>query len=134
MKDIIDFLVNNPVQYLATVGLDGKPKCRPFMFCTELGGKLWFFTNNTKDVYRELMAQPALELAVTSPDNAWLRISGDAVFEDNSEVKHLCLQYPIIEQMFQSADNPQLEVFYIANGSAALDTFDGNPPREFELA
>ena len=40
----------NPVQYLATVGRDGKAKCCPFMFCFEQDGKLWFCTNNTKDV------------------------------------------------------------------------------------
>ena len=35
---------------MATVGRDGKAKCRPFMFCFEKDGKLWFCTNNTKDV------------------------------------------------------------------------------------
>ena len=32
MKKVIEFLQQNPVQYLATVGRDGKAKCRPFMF------------------------------------------------------------------------------------------------------
>ncbi|MGN0564463.1 MAG: pyridoxamine 5'-phosphate oxidase, partial [Candidatus Heritagella sp.] len=30
MKRVIQFLQENPVQYLATVGRDGKAKCRPF--------------------------------------------------------------------------------------------------------
>ena len=51
MKKVVAFLAANPVQYLATVGRDGKAKCRPFMFCFEQGGKLWFCTNNQKDVY-----------------------------------------------------------------------------------
>lgn len=33
MKEVVEFLQANPVQYLATVGRDGKAKCRPFMFC-----------------------------------------------------------------------------------------------------
>ena len=33
MEKVVDFLQKNPVQYLATVGRDGKAKCRPFMFC-----------------------------------------------------------------------------------------------------
>ena len=32
MKKVVGFLTANPVQYLATVGRDGKAKCRPFMF------------------------------------------------------------------------------------------------------
>ena len=50
MKKVVEFLQENPVQYLATVGRDGKAKCRPFMFSAEVGGKLWFCTNNQKDV------------------------------------------------------------------------------------
>ena len=51
MQKVVEFLQANPVQYLATVGRDRKAKCRPFMFCFEQDGKLWFCTNNTKDVY-----------------------------------------------------------------------------------
>ena len=47
---VVEFLQANPVQYLATVGRDGKAKCRPFMFCFEKEGKLWFCTNNQQDV------------------------------------------------------------------------------------
>ena len=32
MEKVVEFLTQNPVQYLATVGRDGKAKCRPFMF------------------------------------------------------------------------------------------------------
>lgn len=40
MNKVIEFLFANPVQYLATVGRDGKAKSRPFMFCLEHDGKL----------------------------------------------------------------------------------------------
>ena len=58
MNKVVEFLNANPVQYLATVGRDGKAKCRPFMFAGELDGKLWFCTNNTKDVYKDMQANP----------------------------------------------------------------------------
>ena len=41
-----------------SVGRDGKAKCRPFMFCCEYEGKLWFCTNNTKDVYKDMQENP----------------------------------------------------------------------------
>ncbi len=53
MNEVVKFLQENPVQYLATVGRDGKAKCRPFMFSGEMDGKLWFCTNNTKEVYKD---------------------------------------------------------------------------------
>ena len=58
MNKVVAFLNANPVQYLATVGRDGKAKCRPFMFAGELEGKLWFCTNNQKDVYKDMQANP----------------------------------------------------------------------------
>ena len=36
MKEVVEFLQANPVQFLATVGRDGKAKCRPFMFSIEM--------------------------------------------------------------------------------------------------
>lgn len=58
MNKVVAFLNANPVQYLATVGRDGKAKCRPFMFAGELEGKLWFCTNNQKDVYKDMQENP----------------------------------------------------------------------------
>ena len=58
MKKVVEFLTANPVQYLATVGRDGTAKCRPFMFCFEQDGKLWFCTNSRKDVYQDMQANP----------------------------------------------------------------------------
>ena len=57
MSKVVEFLNANPVQYLATVGRDGKAKCRPFMFSGEMDGKLWFCTNSTKS---SITAKPRL--------------------------------------------------------------------------
>lgn len=67
MKKVAQFLQENPVQYLATVSLDGKAKCRPFMFSFEKNGKLWFNTGNFKEVYKELQANPYVQISVSSP-------------------------------------------------------------------
>ena len=74
MQKVVEFLQKNSVQYLATVGRDGKAKCRPFMFCFEQDGKLWFCTNNTKDVYKDMLANPEVEVSVSSPEYAWIRL------------------------------------------------------------
>lgn len=91
MNKVVEFLNANPVQYLATVGRDGKAKCRPFMFAGELDGKLWFCTNNQKDVYKDMQENPEVEISVSSPDYAWIRLHGKAVFENNMAAKEMCM-------------------------------------------
>lgn len=133
MNEVIKFLQENPVQYLATVGRDGKAKCRPFMFVCEFGGKLWFSTNINKDVYKDMQANPNVEFCVSSPKFAWLRLNGKAVFENNMEVKELCMQNPIIKSQYQTADNPIFTVFHLENAHAVIADFTGNPPQEFDF-
>ena len=131
MKKVVEFLQANPVQYLATVGRDGKAKCRPFMFSVEVGGKLWFCTNNQKDVYKDILENPEIQISVSSPKYEWIRLSGKAVFENNMEVKKICIENPIVKGQNKTADNPIFEVFYIENPHGVIADFSGNPPYEF---
>lgn len=131
MKKVVDFLQANPVQYLATVGRDGKAKCRPFMFCFEEEGKLWFCTNNTKDVYKDMQANPEIEISVSSPEFAWIRLHGTAVFENNIDAKHRALENPIVKSQYDTAENPIFEVFYLAEPHGVIADFSGNPPYVF---
>ncbi|MGM9536640.1 MAG: pyridoxamine 5'-phosphate oxidase family protein [Intestinibacter sp.] len=133
MKKVVEFLQANPVQYFATIGEDGKPKCRPFMFCVEKDSKLWFCTNNKKEVYAQLQKNPYAEICVSSPEYAWIRISGKCVFENNMEIKEACMANPIVKSQYDSASNPIFEVFYLDEAKATLADFSGNPPQEFTL-
>ena len=108
LNKVVEFLNANPVQYLATVGRDGKAKCRPFMFAGELDGKLWFCTNNQKDVYKDLQANPYTEISVSSPEYAWIRLHGKAVFENNMAAKEMCIANPIVKGQYGEATNPSL--------------------------
>ncbi len=131
MKEVIKFLSDNPVQYLATVGTDGKAKCRPFMFCFEQEGKLWFCTNNTKDVYQDIQKNPMVEFSVSSSTYAWIRLNGEVVFENNMAVKEDCMNNPIVKGQYETAENPIFEVFYLKNAKAVIADFSGNPPVEY---
>lgn len=131
MQKVVEFLKANPVQYLATVGRDGKAKVRPFMFLFEQDGKLWFCTNNQKDVYKDMQENPEIEVCVSSPAYAWIRVHGKAVFEDNKSVKEGAMGNPIVKSQYQTADNPIFEVFYIEDAHGTIADFSGNPPYEF---
>ena len=131
MKKVVEFLQENPVQYLATVSLDGKAKCRPFMFCFEREEKLWFCTGNFKEVYKELQANPYVQISVSSPTYQWIRLSGKAVFVNDKAIKEAALENPIVRGNYQSADNPAFEVFYLEDAHGVIADFSGNPPYEF---
>lgn len=133
MSKVAEFLTKNPVQYLATVGLDGKPKNRPFMFCFEKEGKLWFCTNSKKDVYAQLKKNPYIEVTVSSPEYEWIRLNGKAVFENNTTVKEECIANPIVKGQYQTASNPIFVVFYLTEVKAVIADFSGNPPKEYSL-
>ena len=133
IKSVVNFLKENPVQYLATTGLDGKPKCRPFMFSMEHDNKLWFCTNNLKEVYKEIQSNPNIELSASSNNSSWIRIDGLATFENNLLVKEECLKVPLIKLIYETPDNPIFETFYIDNATATISDFSGNPPKKFKL-
>lgn len=80
-----------------------------------------------------MQANPNVELSVSSPTFAWIRLNGKAVFENNMAVKEMCLQNPIIKRQYQTAGNPIFEVFYLADAHAVIADFSGNPPQEFDL-
>ena len=102
-----------------------------FRGCFEKDGKLWFCTNNQKDVYKDMQANPEVEVSVSDPAYAWLRLHGRAVFEDNMEVKEACMANPIVKGQYNTADNPIFVVFYLENPHGVIADFSGNPPYEF---
>lgn len=103
------------------------------MFAGALDGKLWFCTNTTKDVYLDMQANPYVELSVSSPDYAWLRLSGEAVFSDSMAAKELCLQNPIVQSQYGDAANPIFTVFWLRDARAIIADFSGEPPRTYTL-
>ena len=121
------------INYLATVGRDGKAKCRQFMFCFEAEKKLWFCTNNKKDVYEDMLNNPEIEISVSDKNYAWIRLNGKAVFENNMNVKEACMLNPIVKGQYNSPDNPIFEVFYLDNAQATIADFSGNPPKKFSF-
>lgn len=72
MNEVVKFLQENPVQYLATIGRDRKAKCRPFMFCLEKDNKLRFCTNITKDVYKDMQNNSYVKVSVSNLNYAWI--------------------------------------------------------------
>ncbi len=132
-KEILNFLTENPVQFFATIGMDNKPKVRPFQFMLEKNGKLFFCTSNQKEVYGELTNNPYVELCSCNKEfSTWIRIKGKVVFDDNLEIKTAIIEgNSLVKSIYQTAFNPNFEIFYLENIEASIFDFSGNPPKTF---
>lgn len=131
MKEPIELLKENPMGFLATVA-NGEPRLRPWGFMFEEGGKFYFCTNNTKEVYREIKANPHIEFSSTSPNFEWVRLRGEIQFTDNLKIKEKVIESsPMVKNIYTTADNPIFEVFHIEHGTAVVADFSGEPPKEF---
>ena len=129
MKEVVDFLQGNITGALATVE-GGKPKARPFQFMFAEDGKFFFCTNNTKDVFKQLQANPYVEFTSTSPSFAWVRLRGEVKFSRSLADKEKVLAVSgLVKSIYQTADNPTFEVFYLEHGTAILADFSGQPPK-----
>ncbi len=134
MQEIVQFLKDNPVQYLATIGLDNKPKVRPFQFMLEDNGKLYFCTNNQKPVYKEIKQHQFVELTTCTKDFSWLRLAGKAIFSNDSTIKEKILAtQPLVKQIYQTASNPIFQIFYLDQAQAIIADFTGNPAKKYTL-
>lgn len=127
VEDVAAYLDEVGLQYMATIGLDGKPKVRPVQYMVLEEGRLWFCTNSQKAMYAELMACPSLEICGSRLQEdemrtPWIRFSAEAVFEDNARVKRLILQKSdIVRTLYaDDIDNPIFKVFYLKNVDGML--------------
>lgn len=119
MKEVIEFLYAHPVGCFATVE-NGEPRVRPWAFMLEEDGKFWFCTANNKKVYQQLKANPMMEFTVWEGFNI-LRISGGVKFSDDLAMKAKILdKNPSLKPIYESAENPIFEIFYLEHGSANL--------------
>ena len=65
---------------------------------------------------------------------SWLRLSGKVVFSKDLALKQRVLdKSPLVKSIYESADNPSFELFYLDEAVATIADFSGNPPKVIEL-
>lgn len=125
MKEVIEFLKESEIQYFATIGIDLKPKVRPFQYQFEKEGKIWYCTSNKKKVFLEITQNSTIELCACNKKMDWLRLSGEVVFSNNNDIKdNIIKNNALVREIYKSADNPDFEVFYLNNVKASISGFD----------
>lgn len=125
MEKALDYLAKSGTFYLATVDGD-VPQVRPFGAVCEFEGKLYIVTNNQKDVYKQMKANP--HVAVSGMvEGTWIRLRGVVAEDERREARVAMLEAnPSLTAMY-SADDGLMTVFRFEEGTATVCSFTDAP-------
>lgn len=125
-QDVLDFVGENPVCSLATVEPNGQPRVRGFLSVLFEDGKIYFTTSTTKQVWKQIEANPMVEMLHFTPDfSRVLRITGELEDVDDREKK----QKLIDERDYLKgwmADDPEYKLLRVRKGNARFWTMADN--------
>lgn len=121
MSKAYDFLKANGVFYVATVN-KGMPAVRPFGAIMELDGVMYICTANVKEVYKEMLECPYIQLSSTKPaTHDWIRVKAKAVEKKDMALKEAMMKAcPNLLNIYQSSTNPVFTVFALTEVSGTL--------------
>ncbi|WP_324824126.1 pyridoxamine 5'-phosphate oxidase family protein [Sinanaerobacter sp. ZZT-01] len=125
MEKVIQFLKENPVFYFATVE-EGLPKVRPFGFFMVYEGKLYFAIGKHKKTFQQILKNPHVEICTSSKDNEWIRIRGEVIVDDNSEVLSAAFEtMPMLKQIYNDTTGQKLGMIYMKDPVAEIADMKG---------
>ncbi|MDR1956825.1 MAG: pyridoxamine 5'-phosphate oxidase family protein [Treponema sp.] len=120
MKQIIDFLTEAKVFYFATI--DGNtPKIRPFGFFMEHKGRLYFGMGTHKEVWKQVIANPQVEVCAlkSAQDYEWIRIYGRAVPDQDPDTLTAAFEKaPFLKTIYNEQSGLTLGLIWIDQGKA----------------
>ena len=125
MEEVLKFLQEAGTWYLATEE-NGQPHVRPFATKLIYNGKLYFQTGLKKEVAKQLMANPRIEISGMAKGE-WIRLKAEAVYDDSVDAQQAMLDaFPSLKKMYAAGDG-NTAVFYLKNASAQFCSFTKDP-------
>ena len=117
MSRIKDFFTDAGIFFMATV--DGnQPKLRPLGAFLEEDGKLIFGVGDFKNVYRQMSANPLVEIVACKKDGHWLRYTGRAVFETDYKYAEQMIKSNHLEAIYNEQTGNKLMTFHLEDATA----------------
>lgn len=126
MEEVLQFLKANPTFFLAT-SIFNKPKVRPFGAMTQYNNRLYIVTNNQKEVYKQIVGNPYIEICACNKDGYCLRIEAKLISDQDYHVKEKILEeYPTLKSLY-TIDDGIMEVLYLKDATATFSSFNDTP-------
>lgn len=131
MQEVYDFLKNAGTYFLATEDGD-QARVRPFGTIDVFEDKLYIQTGKSKDVYRQIVANPKVELSACAGLD-WVRVTATLVPDDRVEPKkHMLDNYPNLRAMYDENDDETI-VLYLKDATATFASLTGSPAHTVEF-
>lgn len=97
---------------------------------------LYYNTGATKDLYRQLKANPKVEVCffdTKAKGMDQMRVTGEVEFIDDMKIREKLIEArPFLKQMGYGADSPKLIVFRVAKCTAHFWTWETNlTPKQY---
>ncbi len=130
LKTVTEFANANPVAHVATVeGDQPRVRARAMWYADETG--FYFHTSSTKDVRRQLKANPKVELSFFDPGDGQgggtqLRVTGEVEFLDDPALAARLLEARPWLRAIVGENDPRLAIFRVAHGTAWFWTMAAN--------
>lgn len=126
MKKTAEFLRKCGTFYLATVDGD-KPQVRPFGAVCEFEDKLYIITNNKKEVYRQMKANPQVAIC-GMVQGKWIRVSGQVEEDLRREARVAMMEAnkAALSSMY-TVDDHLMTVFRFVKGTGTIYSFTEAP-------
>ncbi len=126
MNKIVEELKKVKVFYIATLEGD-KPKVRPFSSVAEFEGHAYICTGRHKDTYKQLTANPHIELSGMYDGGTWLRVSATIVEDSRVEAEQAVLDDPTGPSQLYKAGDGRFVVFKLTDVKAYKYNFYSAP-------
>lgn len=114
MRELCRFIRECGYYFLATAN-DNEPHLRPMGMLYGDDEALYIATDKRKNVYRELMGNPLVELGSYSlSSRKWARIHGKMTVESNPRIKEeMSEMYPMLKQEYAGEEEVFLVIFRV---------------------
>ena len=123
MKEVQAYLKECGAFFIATTDGD-QPHVRAFGVSEIINGRLYIMTGKVKDVYKQMAANGKFEIcAMKKSGSEWMRVTGTLVNDDDLAVKEEFLNRNEGLKSMYKADDDNMAVLYITNGTARFCSF-----------
>lgn len=132
-EEIIQFINSNLSCHLATTE-DNQPHVRGMMAYRADERGIIFHTGNTKDLYKQILANPLVEVCFFDPKgNTQIRVKGKVVILNDDGLKQEIIgARPFLKPWVEKMGLDVLIVFQVTDCYACLWTFETNfDPKEY---
>ena len=126
MNEVFEYLKSCGTFYLAT-SENGQPHVRPFGAVCVFEGKLYFVTNNQKNVYHQMKENGKVEICGMHK-GTWIRVEGKVKEDERREARVAMMDAntAVLSNMYTVDDN-LMTVFYFEYGTATIYSFTAEP-------